>query len=354
LLLIAATGIAACVAMRQNPSFAAHLTALAALFPAISLVLLFRAVWQSAHGQPVDNWLSNFPNVRIYDSATLVCLFLLWLRPAWLARPALTAPVTLLGALYVMSLLIDGARSALLSIVSGLFFAALLGRGSVQWRLPGISILLGAMLFVGLTQLPLGTSYPFGTVNTILRTGTSERFDLWEKALGIWLQFPLTGIGGGIFGAVRPASTAMHPHNFPLQMLAEWGLTGLCILMISGILVWQVLQGRTQVPSMLVAGVIAIAVDSLFSGNLVYPTSQILCLWLGALALSRIPAQETRQEAYSWLLAGKILVLAIALAGILAIWLQHAGDLGCLGCKSRDAVGSLRFWHFGRAIHLTP
>lgn len=354
ILMMAASGIGVYMAMRANPGFAAGLTAVMALAPAISIAMLLRTTVQSLGGGAADDWQPNFANMRIYDSTALLSLFLLWLRPSWLARPALTAPVTILAALYVMSLLVDGGRASLLAMVAGLAGAALLYRDRLpQWKVPALSVVLGGALFGILQLLIHGQKSALVTSNALMRSDTSGRWELWVKAWHLWLQHPATGIGGGIFGAVKPPSIPMHPHDFPLQMLAEWGLTGLFVLVIFGVLIRQVVVNRDRIPAMLTAGVIALAVDSLFSGNLIYPTTQILCLWLAMLALSLAPARETRPLSYNWQLTTKVVVLLIAVAGSGAIWVQHAKDLSCIGCVSHDDVGAPRFWHFGRAIHLS-
>ncbi len=355
LLMVAASGIGAFLAMRRTPTFAALMTALATLIPVSSIAMLLYAVWLFINGRPNTGWQPNFPNMRIYDSATLVCLFLLWSRPAWLARTTMTIPVIVLAALYITSLLVDGARSVLLSLTGGLIFLAVGYRYRVQqWRVPAASILLGLTLFAGLWHLVDGQLSVLGTFRELARTDGSGRLELWEKAWWIGTQVPLTGVGGGIFGVISPATTVMHPHNLPLQMLAEWGVTGICILIILGILIWQMLAARRHIASMLAAGVVATVIDSLFSANHIYPVTQILCLWIWASALSQMPEIDVKQVSSSWILATKSVILIVALAGTLAIWLQHSADLRCWGCKSKDDIGALRFWHFGRAIHLTP
>lgn len=354
LLMLLISGVGVYRALRENTGIADHLTALVALIPLLSILRLLHETWLMLHGGKAGDWQPNFANMRIYDSATLVCLFLLWARPAWLSRPGLTVPVVLVASLYVMTLILDSARSALLAMLLGLAATAVMYRSRLrEWTVPAVSVVLGALLHL-LLMLSRSQAESLGSSKVLLSGDPSIRNQLWEKAWAIWRSHPLTGIGGGIFGAVQPGSNEMHPHNFPLQMLSEWGVTGLVVMILLCILLRQLWQSREQGAPLLFAGVLAIAADCQFSGVLVYPTTQMLCLWLIALALVRMPASDARQNPYGWQVAAKTVVLVIALAGSTAIWIQHAGDLRCRGCISQDDIGSPRFWQFGRAIHLVP
>ena len=354
-LILTAGAIGGYMAMRANPRFAAALSGVAALLPLLCVLRLFHSLWVVRHGGQPEDWQPNFANMRIYDSAVLASLFLLWARPGWLSRPVWRWPVVVISGLYLMSLLVDGARSVLLGMAIGVGGVALMQRERWrEWGGQAAALVLGGLLFALVSNGLHASADTLVSGGDLVRQDDSGRLPLWSKAWMIWHNHPLTGIGGGIFGAALPAGPLMHPHNLPLMLISEWGVTGMTLLVLMGIVARQLWVHRRTVPPMLLAGVAAIAVDSLFSGNMVYPTTQLLCLWTGALALAHTPLADQGENRYGWQVAGKTVVLLLAVTGILALTVQHAGDLRCVGCISKDDFGSPRFWQFGRAIHLTP
>ena len=70
-----------------------------------------------------------------------------------------------------------------------------------------------------------------------------ERFELWGIAMQLFLQAPLFGHGMGVgatFDALREAGFYnSHMHNILLQMLAEGGIVGLCLLLF---IIWKLFR----------------------------------------------------------------------------------------------------------------
>ena len=78
------------------------------------------------------------------------------------------------------------------------------------------------------------------------------RLDYWHGAMEIFAQHPITGVGPGQFGKaypsvkpIRAAEEVAHPHNWLLNMAAEWGIFGLLGTVTALVLpAWLLLRPR--------------------------------------------------------------------------------------------------------------
>jgi O-antigen ligase len=131
------------------------------------------------------------------------------------------------------------------------------------------------------------------------------RFFVWGNAVELIRQHPWFGVGPMHFAhdAARFRWGA-HPHDWVLQIAAEWGLPALLLLgfaLVRGLLALvrsragmsSIESGNVVLPALLVSGAAAL-VDGLVSGVIVMPQSQLaVALYLGlAIAWVRMSAPE--------------------------------------------------------------
>ena len=351
--------------MRRAPTLAPQIAATLALLPLFTLLFLPISIISTALTHQESVWHQSFSNIRMLDDALLPCLFLLWQRPAWLAyqptktrsfNAALTLALGSISTLYLIAFWTDGARAGLLTIIIGLGLIGIFRRD--QWpslRLPLFTLVTSGMIYALLVQL---LPADFGV--SVMRTDSSQRTLLWQKALDLWQTHPVLGAGGDHFALAKPWLLNAHPHNLPLQWISEWGVAGLMTLMLLLPIGLHLLRNRQTLPAFALAAVVAICVDAMVSGVLVYPLSQMLGLWSVAWLISLLPnlhqtptASNSSKKSIGshfqiWQRSFKI-ITAWAIVAMLVI---HGRDMACIQCISVDKENAPRFWQFGRALHL--
>lgn len=239
----------------------------------------------------VDPFL-DFSNVRFfseYQSYTLLLVIVPLLRPGlskfWRALVFFVAAN--FWALHWMV----GTRATWIGLLVGCAVALTFMRhGRVIWlRVQTPAAVAGAAIFFAhahiVASLPEIAPVP-GIQSIVDRTRNSinERLDLVRTALGFIREHPLVGIGPGQFGLQSYSTYAAHPHNVALQLLSEYGIpAGLAGIALILMLVVHAVRTLRKVPwqsnvldSSLVAALVMGLTDSLFSGNLIMPHSQML------------------------------------------------------------------------------
>ena len=327
-----------------------------AIFPLFTLVFLPIALWSRLQGSD-GVWTQSFTNIRMLDDALLPCLFLLWLQPAWLnpkehnssfKKNIIITLTYTTSIIYLLSFLFHGARACLLAISIGLIISMFLAK-TVKWHLlkiPLISSLIAILLFNIYHLIS-----PINIGSTIVRTSSSGRIELWQKAIQIWLENPILGIGGNHFSLQTPTLVPAHPHNIFFKFLAEWGVTTFFVLFIIFMICQKIYKYRNNIPILLIAGLVAIVVNSLLSGSFIYPVSQLLNFWFFALILSFFPVYQTTKNNF-YFNYQKILWIFLSILSVIAILYVHGQDILCYPCISIDEYGAPNFWDQGRAIHL--
>ncbi len=357
---------------RKNPAVAAHIAAWLAVLPLFTIISLLTSLAHALATDTTSGWHQSFANIRMLDDALLPCLFLLWQRPAWLAKNTdrnhilntlITCTIYLTSTAYMLILYYDGARAALFSTLVGLGFIAIFWRDSwSKLRLPLLTLLGAGILFLVLKQIIL----PDFFANSILRTSSSGRGDLWVKSLQLWQEHPILGIGGNNFVTSNPWLLNGHPHNLPLQWLSEWGVAGLLALLLLLPLAYNFFRHRQILPVFAFGAVVAAGIDALFSGMLDYPLSQMLGVWSLAWLVSLLPTHPLNSSlatannhpvkmiSKSHFLSWQFMLKVIAVVAILAMLFVHGRDIICSNCMSTDNDNAPRFWQYGRALHLVP
>jgi len=152
--------------------------------------------------------------------------------------------------------------------------------------------------------MPKAEAPPIPRIHSVTERGwqsVNARVTMIKGALGMIRTHPGLGVGPGQFGHNYSATLAAHPHNSALQFLAEYGLiaggAAVALLAMLGLHAIGVIRASPMPPtksgavSLFVASALIMGlVDSLFSGNLTMPHSQIMfCVVAGwLLGRSRI------------------------------------------------------------------
>ncbi len=310
------------------------------------------------------NPASTFVN-RNFFAEFVVCTFPF--TAYLLAQAKTSSRITLLAftlAFNIIALMMTGTRGALAAMWILVFMAlpltAIIYRKQFQFskwdsgkRILACGVLIGTILIMGMTssgnakvindrQLP-GATNPFTVAfQRTSSISTSDgslgiRFIMWKATMVMIKANPITGVGAGAWEAVQPLyqvegsqlETDYYVHNEILQLLAEYGLTGLLFLLaLIGYLLsaaWKTLRNRTP-EGLAEAPVRAIALTSLLAflivSNIGFPwrlaaTGSLFALSLALLAASdarlsiRGPAAASRlnwKPAYSQVLAVAMMV----------------------------------------------
>ncbi len=125
-------------------------------------------------------------------------------------------------------------------------------------------------------------------------TTVTSREVLWQLSWNAIKSSPILGIGPMQF-AVLASHVGAHPHNWPLQIAAEWGLPALGLLTFALFQIGKAVVHTASKDFTLAVMTLAVAVAlllGLVDGNLVMPVSQIgaaltVGLLIGGVRLSR-------------------------------------------------------------------
>lgn len=140
-------------------------------------------------------------------------------------------------------LILTQSRGAMIALV-----ISLIGLIAILWKRGWIWIVISslgaalAIILIGFTRLLSMLSFPSSIIGT-----TEGRLEIWSRAISIIHDFPLTGIGMGLFGPVGdplyPLSSyspgaVPHAHNLLLQVSVDLGLPGL----IAWLAIWLLIS----------------------------------------------------------------------------------------------------------------
>ncbi len=365
-LLFLLTGIAADGAGKDNGIvLAVSITAGAGL-----LVLKFWIAFIDAY---VDGrmffWVSpflDFANVRFFGQYQAYSLLLITLPMKLLRLTRSWRAIVYLIAINFWALQwMVGSRAVWAGFVAAIMLIAIFMRnGRMRWLAEqAVIALAGGVIFLLFSTFLLSTpnATPIPAANSIMQRGdesSSVRITLAKAAIGMIVEHPLAGVGPGQFGLHYSTTNAAHPHNTPLQLLAEYGLiagsAGIALGVV--LVVFAVRQLRSNAGRgpdtttvSLAAALVMGLVDSLFSGNLVMPHSQVLfCVlagWIVGRSDLRVGPTVSANERRLWRtgLVG-LAILAVLTTVILTIdYLDVIRDM-----PYPFALRAPSFWQYGR------
>lgn len=130
--------------------------------------------------------------------------------------------LSLLAVMIAVNLFFTYSRGAWLSFLAGLSFFMMISP-SVKMKKSFIFLLV--ILIVGSVSLPFSREL----IISLIKRGDAARFEIWTKAILMFVQSPLIGVGLGLFMDKLPlyGLGPLYAHNCYLQILAETGLAGL-------------------------------------------------------------------------------------------------------------------------------
>lgn len=309
------------------------------LFITLSINDLFRdGIWYS--------WQMNAGNIRIYNSVVVPIIFLvIYLKSINYKYISYIYP--LIVFLLTLGLWFDGARAALLSILMGLAVIFIFSKQYRKLVLGTGAVILFSFAVCNFTYYFYNQIYGVYKSLNVIRTSTSGRWELWNYVYPKWVEQPWKGVGGNFLATTNYPLN--HLHNFYLKLIFEWGILGFIFLCWISYQLKKVLTSN-DVHIALKAGICAIAVDAFFSGNLVYPASQISIVLLLGLAFSQYKSnfEVTKKTKY----LSRIIILLWFGLYIYILGNYFLQDLLCFQCGSHAELMAPGFWYYGKAEHL--
>jgi putative inorganic carbon (hco3(-)) transporter len=338
MLLLLLVGLAAADGLARQP---AALTRILQMFAAIAALYAFRimavyaSVWISLLSPATGDFTPGFSNIRHFNHVETVGLPLLALMYLLTPRGARLRWLWMATAIiWWADLFLTAGRGTMVGIMAACIVLLITrGRSALPMlRTVLMSGLAGAVVYVVFFVLvPKAVGMlPFGELpNMISRSVTdpaSGRTFLWKLAVSLIESHPWLGVGPIHFAHYASSlRVGAHPHDWMLQIGAEWGLPalfGLCIalaLAARSVLATgaRIEQGDSANNNMLAAWVLAgaaLLVDGMVSGVLVMPQSQLTITLFIALAAGWTWARnpETPRSGSQW--QGRVLSVVTLLA----------------------------------------
>jgi O-antigen ligase len=284
-------------------------------------------------------WVSpflNFANVRFFSQYQTYALLLIVvpLQLFKLGRISSIALYVLAANFWSLQWMV-GTRAVWVGLIAATLVVLLFGRGyRRQWiRQQSVGVAAGLAIFLVFTRLlmPTAEAPAIPKTHSMVERGwqsVNERVVMMKSAAEMIRENPILGVGPGQFGHNYSATRAAHPHNSPLQFLAEYGLIGggaaIALLGMLGFFALGVIRagppGHTgdAVGVYVAAALIMGLVESCFSGNLTMPHSQIMfCVTAGwLLGRRRTQGQMTQFAAPE---TSRVLKLALSGTVLLAV-----------------------------------
>jgi len=261
-------------------------------------------------------WVSpflDFANVRFFSQYQAYALLLI---PLAAALPGMSRTwrivVYFIAANFWALQWMAGSRAVWIGAVAGtIAVLALMRRGRIAWLgQQAMLVVSGALIYLLFSQVVASApgATPVPGVSAAAEFGSqsdTDRMAMASTSLKMLVGHPLLGIGPGQWGLNQTAVKNAHPHNSALQLLSEYGLPAAAAGIALGMLLLlfavralraQTRQGASPVTASLCAALVMGLTDSLFSGNLIMPHSQILlCViagWLVGRTQATAPADE--------------------------------------------------------------
>jgi len=325
----------------KGKTYLQHIITLIIVSTLIPCLFIFISIINFIFYKQWFDWQFNSGTIRIYDSAIVPLFFLLiFLKNSKYPYIDYFYPIVIF--FFCLAWFFDGARSALFAIITGLLIFFLLSKGNRR-------LVLKTFLYMFSAFIVYKSTVYFADKNTmtVMRSGTSLRAEMWHFVFEQWTQHPFTGVGGGYLSKIQ-YKYGHHIHNLYLRLIFEWGIVG-CIFLVW--IIYQVIRLFLDKNVLLIAkaGVVAVLVDAMFSGSMIYPTSQIACIFFIAFAFSQRKLSSSSQFSF---FSTKVLI-SLWGALFLYITIMYLGqDLLCWGCSSYVGRMAPNFWEYGGTEHL--
>ena len=368
--------VAACAGPREWTHIAWAVLASTCLYQSMELLLAVIGMINDIAPSPQRMGL-GYVNHRLYNHVQTIALPSVALAPCLLPGQRGANRIMWLSLTTGFALLVfSGARATTMALMVGSTAALLLSRQQawpvVRRLLIGAGLGWAIFLFL-FVLLPQALALPGGDglgQRLHVIPGDDARLYLWRLAWQSIQGDPWLGIGPMQL-AHLPNLKGSHPHNFYLQLAAEWGV--LWALTVFGLAVhklWRVARiirsGDQRPANQALAGAwltcFAMGVDALLSGNLVMPVSQSWAALVFGLMLSLakclsmssplpMPEPKSGARVFQALKGSAAFVLVLGLCSVHLQVLQQVPDLRAWLDKSAALSNSPRlaprYWSSG-------
>jgi putative inorganic carbon (hco3(-)) transporter len=340
MLLVLLVGLAAADALARHPAALTRVlqifSAIAALY-ALRIMAVVASVWISQLAPVTRDFTPGFNNFRHFNHVETIGLPLLALAYQLTARGARLRSLWMATAIMWWAILfLDAGRGTMVGLAAGCV-AVVIARG--RSALPLLRTMLlaasagAAVYWVFFVLAPKAAGMlPFGELPYMIERSVTDpasgRTFLWKLALSLIESHPWLGVGPIHFAHfAAPLHVGAHPHNWALQIAAEWGLPALAAMCVALVLAVRsvlatgarIQQGDSANHDMLAAWVLAgaaLMVDGMVSGSLVMPQIQLMiALYIALVAgwtWSRIPQAPLPGAQWQGRLLSVVALLAVA------------------------------------------
>ena len=222
-----------------------------------------------------------------------------------------------------------GSRAVWVGAVAGaIAVLALTRRGRIAWLgQQALLVVSGTLIYLLFSQFVASApgATPVPGVRAAVEFGSqsdTDRMAMSSVSLKMLSEHPLLGIGPGQWGLNQVRVKNAHPHNSALQLLSEYGLLagaagialGMLLLLFSArALRAQTRQDANPATTSLCAALVMGLTDSLFSGNLIMPHSQILLFVIAGWLVGRTQATGPVDEGEGRWRSEKLVLVGIAM-----------------------------------------
>lgn len=264
----------------------------------------------------------------------LPVLWVFWLEQRKsMGRLALGGMITIVVLMTVI-IIISSGRAALLAPVAGLLFATLLFRGkgglaahawrSYAWIFAGSLLAYMVLAYLIFPDALLGEANFIG--GHAFSSSDSARFDVWRYG---WEQWQTSNIwlGRGMYGLECRLDMPKSLHNLYLQVLLEFGLVGLGLLLAGlswcGYLLFRLIKQAPDQYSFAGAWMVgAWGLFALVEGGYAFPTGEWMSIWMVLLVLLQLKAAAVIED--SSVAGGRLVSWVLPVGMVLLVLLMYA------------------------------
>ncbi len=270
----------------------------------------------------------------------VVALMMTGTRGALSALWLLLLVVPILAALYRKHVAFSNWNRAKVWLAGGVLLATVLGLGLTSTGNPKIVADSG-----GTAVTAFERAFKRTASISVDDTSLNVRFVMWRATARIIRAHPVTGIGAGAWEAMVPLyqndgtqiETDYYAHNEPLQLLAEYGLTGLAFLLALWVYLlyaawntWRNRSAQALAEAPLRCAVLASLLALMWVSNIGFPWRLATTGSLFALSLALLAASDARLNNPGPLRAVLVSfkpLYAQAMAAVMVICLALAGTI---------------------------
>jgi O-antigen ligase len=192
---------------------------------------------------------------------------------------------------------------------------------------------------------------------------SSGRIAMWRETLDDAEAQPLLGIGPMNYACSGPIDRAGHPHNFPLQVMVEWGIPALLLLLsAAGALFYRLacalrnpatgFERDARLAGFFASGILAAMILACLDGVMTMPASQVTGVLVCGVLLGLLPG--TRVKIQSSITASALLTSALIVSIAFLAFARQELSVADARWEQTPLLdrGIPRFWQNGKVCRL--